>query len=182
MSKENIERFLYECQAADSDILQENKIRAKTILTEAGKIADKIYFVKKGCLRLWYNNEGEEITLEFFFEGDMVFSVESFITRKPGIFSIETLEDSTVLELNRKSYDDLSNSAPGIKELLYETMISRFSLIIKRLLFDLKNTPQKRYQELLNSRSELIQRIPQHYIASYLGITPVSLSRIRNRK
>lgn len=61
-------------------------------------------------------------------------------------------------------------------------MISRFTLIIKRLLFDLKNTPQQRYEVLLKKRPELIRRIPQHYIASYLNITPVSLSRIRNRR
>lgn len=110
-----------------------------------------------------------------------MFSVESFTTQEEGVFTIEALEDSIVLELSKQSYDNLSNSAPQIKELLYEIMFSRFSLIIRRLLFDLKYTPQQRYQKLLNSRPELIQRVPQHYIASYLGITAVSLSRIRNR-
>lgn len=179
--RKDFKRFLDECQVTDPCILQKNNITAKTILTKAGKIADKIYFIEKGCLRLWYNNDGEEITLEFFFEGDTVFSVESFTTQEEGVFTIEALEDSIVLELSKQSYDNLSNSTPQIKELLYEIMFSRFSLIIRRLLFDLKYTPQQRYQKLLNSRPELIQRIPQHYIASYLGITAVSLSRIRNR-
>lgn len=182
MSTNNIEKFWAECQITNHDILQQRKIKAKTILTEANKVADKIYFVQKGCLRLWYNNDGEEITLEFFFDGDMVFSVESFITGEVGVFYIEALEDSQIFELDKETYDILLETAPQIKISLYEMMISRFTLIIKRLLFDLKNTPQQRYEVLLKKRPELIRRIPQHYIASYLNITPVSLSRIRNRR
>ena len=137
-------------------------IPSKTVLLEEGKIADKIYLVRKGCLRLFFYNEGKDITFQFFFEGDFVASFDSLYRGTPSLFSLESI--------------------PSLRLLYEEKIIERFSFYQHLFLSRIKNTPQQRYEELLKEYPNIIQRVPQHYIASYLGITPVSLSRIRNRR
>jgi CRP-like cAMP-binding protein len=130
---------------------------------------------------MWLNHEGKEITFQFFFENEMVASMESFRSGKPGMMNIETLEPSTLLVLSRKNFETILNEDPALKDFLMETAFRRFSHYSKLYLSFLKNNPVERYKELLRNQPRIIQRVPQHYIASYLGITPVSLSRIRNK-
>ncbi|MDB5141604.1 MAG: hypothetical protein JWQ66_317 [Mucilaginibacter sp.] len=154
----------------------------KTLLVREGSIADEMIFVIKGCIRAWYNAEGQDITLQFFFEGDSVTSLESFLKNIRSTINIETLEECEVGILKKSDFSDLIKTDPKIKELFYETAIDKLFIHANRLLSLLKDKPSHRYQQLLTEKPEIFQRVPQHYIASYLGITPVSLSRIRNRK
>lgn len=174
--------FLEQIKSFNPNLLIEKDVKKKTILLKAGKIASNIYFVKKGCLRIWYNNDGKEVTVEFFFENSLASSFESFIKQEPSIFSIELLEDSVILELSKKNYDHLIEKDLNLKNLMFKIVTVCFTNIIGRLLSLIKNSPQERYDELLKTRPELLHRIPQYYIASYLGITSVSLSRIRGRE
>ena len=148
-------------------------IPSKTMLLEEGKIADKLYFIRKGCLRLFFYNEGKDITFQFFFEGDFVASFDSLYKGAP---------PSEVLFIKKKDfYSEIENNS-SLRKLYEEKIIERFSFYQRLFLSRIKNTPQQRYEELLKEYPNIIQRVPQHYIASYLGITPVSLSRIRNRR
>lgn len=157
-------------------------IPSKTMLLEEGKIADKLYFIRKGCLRLFFYNEGKDITFQFFFEGDFVASFDSLYKGTPSLFSLESIEPSEVMFIKQEDfYNEIENNS-SLRKVYEEKIIERFSFYQHLFLSRIKNTPQQRYEELLKEYPNIIQRVPQHYIASYLGITPVSLSRIRNRR
>lgn len=157
-------------------------IPPKTILLEEGKVADRLYFIRKGCLRLFFYNEGKDITFQFFFEGDFVASFDSLYKRKPSLFTLESIEPAEVSMIKRDDFYNLIEQTPSLRKEYEERLIERFHVYQQLFLSRIKNTPQQRYEELLKEHPDIIQRVPQHYIASYLGITPVSLSRIRNRR
>ena len=158
------------------------EVAAKTILLREGEVSNKAYFIEKGCMRLWFNNNGKDVTFQFFFEGEAVSSVESFRTNRPSLYSIESIEPCTVLKISKNNFLNIIDNSPEIKKLVDEITFERLVFYQNLFLSRIKDSPQKRYKELIKSQPKIIQRIPQHYIASYLGITPVSLSRIRNRK
>lgn len=155
---------------------------ARTTLLVAGKVADKLFVIVKGAARMWFNQDGKDVTLQFFFEGSPVCSFESFLKEVPSEFNIETIEPTEIIVLDKKDLLAYGKGHPKEKEaaLLYLTdrMINYTHLFLSRI----KDTPEQRYKNLLAEHPEILQRVPQHYIASYLGITPVSLSRIRARK
>lgn len=157
-------------------------IPAKTTLLREGEIARQAYFISEGCMRLWFNNNGKDITFQFFFEGQAVSSIESFRNGKPSRFSIESLEPCTLQILTKKNFDKLMGEVPVFKALVEESIYQRLEHYSSLFLSHIRDTPQQRYHKLLAEYPQVIARIPQHYIASYLGITPVSLSRIRNKE
>lgn len=165
-----------------SHLLKRQEIPAKTTLLQEGKIARTMFFIEKGCLRTWVNNEGKEITTQFFFEGDSVSSIESFRTNQPSLYSIESLEPCILQTISQKDFQNIIENTPELKTQLEDHLFKRFVQSQQLLYSFLKNNPKQRYEELIEQHPHIIQRIPQHYIASYLGITSVSLSRIRNRR
>ncbi|WP_288317030.1 Crp/Fnr family transcriptional regulator [uncultured Muribaculum sp.] len=156
-------------------------VPSKAILLEEGKVAEKLYLIRKGCLRLFFYNEGKDITFQFFFEGDFVASFDSLYKRTPSLFYLESIEPTELTAIRREDFYNLINNNLSFRLLYEEKLIDRFHAYQQLFLSRIKNTPQQRYEELLKEYPNIIQRVPQHYIASYLGITPVSLSRIRNR-
>ena len=163
------------------DLFKERNIKAKTVLLKEGEIAGRIFFIKEGCLRMWFNHEGKEITFQFFFENEMVASIESLRLKKPSNYNIETLEPTTLLVLTKKNFNAFLNKTPELKDYMMEIAFRRWGHYSKLYKSFLTNNPVERYKELIQNEPHIIQRVPQHYIASYLGITPVSLSRIRNK-
>lgn len=156
-------------------------VPSKAILLEEGKVAEKLYLIRKGCLRLFFYNEGKDITFQFFLEGDFVASFDSLYKRTPSLFYLESIEPTELTAIRREDFYNLINNNLSFRLLYEEKLIDRFHAYQQLFLSRIKNTPQQRYEELLKEYPNIIQRVPQHYIASYLGITPVSLSRIRNR-
>lgn len=157
-------------------------VPSKAILLEEGKIAEKLYLIRKGCLRLFFYNEGKDITFQFFFEGDFVASFDSLYKRTPSLFYLESIEPTELTAIRREDFYNQINNNLSFRQLYEKKLIDRFHAYQQLFLSRIKNTPQQRYEELLKEYPNIIQRVPQHYIASYLGITPVSLSRIRNRR
>jgi CRP-like cAMP-binding protein len=164
-----------------SHFYKEMEIPAKTILLNEGEVSKYGYFIKKGCLRLWFNNKGKDVTFQFFFENEGVSSIESFRSGEPSLFTIESIEPSTILKISKKNFEKIFMENPDYREFINETMYKRLAFYSRLFMSYIKNTPEERYKELLKNNPHIIKRIPQHYIASYLGITSVSLSRIRNR-
>jgi CRP-like cAMP-binding protein len=160
----------------------EREIPSKTTLLREGEISTHLHFIKKGCLRMWFNKDGKDITLQFFFEGQGVASIESFLSNQPGMFTIESIEPSVILSITKENFEHLNKCYPELKDGILEILFQRFSNYASLFLSRIKDTPQERYEDLIRNHPEIIQRVPQHYIASYLGITPISLSRIRNRR
>jgi CRP-like cAMP-binding protein len=150
-------------------LLTIKRLEPKTILVREGIISDEMIFVINGCIRAWYNAEGQDITLQFFFEGDSVTSLESFLKDIPSMLNIETLEECEVGILKKSNFSDLIKTDSKIKEWFYETAIDKLFIHTNRLLSLLKDKPFHRYQQLLTERPEIFQRIPQRYIASYLA-------------
>jgi CRP-like cAMP-binding protein len=162
-------------------LFTERLVPAKYTLLKEGEVPRKIFFIKKGCLRASFSNRGKDITFQFFFEGDAVASIEGFRAGQPSHIKISSIEPSTIIVLHKNGFDTLIRDFPEIKDLLLDLAFRRFSQYSKLFLSYLKNTPRQRYVQLLDERPDIVQRVPQHYIASFLGITPVSLSRIRKR-
>ena len=160
----------------------EREITSKTILLNEGEIANNIYFIKKGCLREWFNKDGKDITFQFFFEGQPVASIDSFINNTPSLFSIESIEPSIIISIGKDDFNELLITYPEFKDRFQDFIFQRFSNYGQLFLSRIKDTPQERYEDLITNHPEIIKQVPQHYIASFLGITPISLSRIRNRK
>jgi len=160
----------------------EKEIKPKTVLLNEGEIANTLYFVKKGCLRQWFNKDGKDITFQFFFEEQSVASFDSFKNEEPSLFSIESIEKSIILSIKKDVFEEILQAIPEFNEALQNHIFQRLRNYSQLFLSRIKDSPQERYADLLKNNPAIIQRIPQHYIASYLGITPISLSRIRNRK
>lgn len=161
--------------------LKQIEVPAKTILLQEGKVSKTMFFIEKGCLRTWVNNDGKEITTQFFFENHTVSSIESFITRQPSLYSIESLEPCILQTLSQKDFNSVVENSSEIKKIFDDHLFKRLLQGQKLFYSYLKNTPQQRYVELIEHYPHIVQRVAQHYIASYLGITSVSLSRIRKR-
>jgi len=163
-------------------IFVERKVESKTVLLNAGEIANYVHFIKKGCIREWFNKDGKDVTFQFFFEGQAVSSIDSFMNAKPSLFSIETIEPSIIISIKKNDFEELFSVYPELKDIFNSFIFQRFSNYAQLFLSRITDSPRERYYDLLKNQPEIIKRIPQHYIASFLGITPVSLSRIRNKK
>lgn len=165
-----------------SPYFKRKEVPAKTILLKEGEVSKNAFHIESGCLRVWFNNDGKDFTTQFFFENEMVSSIESFRTGKPSLFSIETIEPSVVQVISKSDFLSLEQRFPAIQAQMQERLLERLFFYQKLFLSRIKDSPEERYKDLLKNNPRIIQRVPQHYIASYLGITSVSLSRIRNRK
>ncbi|XZF16539.1 Crp/Fnr family transcriptional regulator [Chitinophagaceae bacterium MMS25-I14] len=160
------------------------ELPAKTILLREGEISKKAFFIEKGCLRAWFNNAGRDITFQFFFEGRGLASVESFRKKIPSFFTIESIEPSVIYEIHKKDLDHIMaelEAFPEYNRQILDFVFNRQFHYMKEFLSFIRDTPAQRYENLLEEHPEIVKRVPQHYIASYLGITSVSLSRIRSK-
>ena len=139
-------------------------------------------FVEKGMLRTFTVDEkGNEPILQFSSEGWWVADLYSFLTDEPSIFNIEALEDCELLLITKQSWDILLEKVPAFER--YFRILIQNNLIAtqRRLLGTMSETAEEKYTKLINNFPGCIQRVPQHMIASYLGITRETLSRIRSQ-
>ena len=160
------------------DYFKEIKVKQKTMILREGEKSNFIYYIKKGCLRLWYNNDGKEITFQFFFENQ---AFSGLYGNVPSLFNLESIEQSNLLLIKVSDFKRILNDNPEMKNLMIDNLLKILEKYSMEFLSQIKNSSQKRYIDLIENHPEIIKRIPQQYIASYLGITPISLSRIRKR-
>jgi CRP-like cAMP-binding protein len=159
-------------------------LKKKHYFAEHGKACDKVGFILKGSVRYFHMNDGEEITGYFSFENEFLSSYKSYLTGQPGLVYIQALEDTRLITFTRRDMDQmLNNPMLAYKMERFGRLIAEHYLICyeDRVTAFVTQTPEERYLQLLSTGSEILQRMPQHYVANYLGITPVSLSRIRKR-
>ena len=164
------------------DILEVKDIPTKTILQWEGEIATKVFLVFRGCLRSYFVKEnGSDITSQFFIEEQMVTSIESVMSGTPTRSYIETIEDSEIGIIQMKSFLALTQKLDIAKDHFIGVLLSKLITYMNLHASFILDNPEKRYRKLQQDNPELVSRLPLQYIASYLGITPVSLSRIRAR-
>ncbi|WP_292010586.1 Crp/Fnr family transcriptional regulator [Chryseobacterium sp.] len=148
-------------------------------LMEAHKIIPYIYFIKKGIVRAYSSTEDNDITFWFGSEGEAVISMKSYVEDQPGYENIELLEDSHLYKLEteklRELFDQDIHIANWGRKFAEKELIKTEELFISRQF----KTALERYQDILTQKPDLIRRVQLGHIASYLGITQVSLSRIR---
>jgi CRP-like cAMP-binding protein len=155
-------------------------VKKGTILLKEGQLTQESFFVLKGCIRTYYIKEGEEKTTAFYTEMEGV-TPPCVISNTPSDYFISTLEDCLLLVSNVDMSEEVNRKFPK-----FDIMCRVFSeelLAKERIDFDEFKTssPEQRYLNLIQKRPDLIQRVPQHQLASYLGIKPQSLSRMRAR-
>ncbi|WP_421897906.1 Crp/Fnr family transcriptional regulator [Marinoscillum sp.] len=155
-------------------------VKKGTILLKAGLKSQDSYFVLKGCIRIYYIIDGEEKTTAFYTEMDAL-TPHCAINKAPSEYFISCVEDSILTVSNSDMEVEINSKFPK-----FESMCRKLSeeLLAKQQIdFDEFKTssPEQRYLNLLQKRPDLIQRVPQHQLASYLGIKPQSLSRLRAR-
>ncbi len=151
-------------------------------LVRSGQTAGEIYFVNKGCLRFYYPRpDGQEITGFIFEENHFAGVLESYLTQTSSSQVLETLEPCMLLALSFQDLNQLYEKVPALHVLVRKVLEQRMIYAQQVIASLIINTPEERYQQLLQKRPHLLNRIPQKILATYLGITPVSLSRIRKR-
>jgi CRP-like cAMP-binding protein len=152
-----------------------------TILKQ-GQVCNYLYFVDKGLLRLFYYRDGKDITDYFATEQNIIGGIDSFFSRRPSEKIIETLEPCILTAISFDNLEKLYQKHHDLERVGRILSVSAFLSMQKRL-FALQFHPAKqRYQELIENNPDILQRVPLGHIASYLGITQVTLSRIRSQK
>jgi CRP-like cAMP-binding protein len=163
--------------------IHSKKIKKRTSLLQKGQVSNQIGLIVSGSFRQYYLIDGVEKTTFFFFEHSFVCDYDSFLTQRPCDHYIEALEDSEILYFDRETLLRMYRIYPKF-ETFGRLIAENVYLCVKERLGNfLLDTPEGRYKHFINSyeAERILQRVPQHYIASYLGMTPVSLSRIRSR-
>ncbi|HLP21477.1 MAG TPA: Crp/Fnr family transcriptional regulator [Chitinophagales bacterium] len=150
-------------------------------LVRVGDVSREAYFINKGAARLYFEKEGEEISANFMFENSFIASLESFLLQTPSRQAIDTLEGCELLVLSKQRLDELIQTYPKFHIFSKAIAEMAFIMLQRRASSFILDSPEERYMNMLQQRPEILERVPQHMIASYLGVTPVSLSRIRKR-
>lgn len=152
-----------------------------TILLKEGQVSTEAYFVLEGCVRLYYLVDGEEKTNNFFTEEQWVISMNSFRQNKPSAHYLDCCLDSLLVVGNREKEESLYRRFPKLETISRKVMEKVFADQQELLSSYTTDSAEQRYLKLLESRPDLFQKIPQYQIASYIGVKPESLSRIRKR-
>ncbi len=161
---------------------EEKKYKRGAVLLEEGKVAHEVFFIVKGALRQYFvNEEGEEKTCNFSFENEFLTDLESFSRQSRAASSIVTLEPSVCLVSTCVSIAEALKTSQSIAEFFRIVVEAVAAENIRRTKSLISLSPEKQFEELLQNKPQILQRVPQRYIAQYLGIAPESLSRIRKR-
>lgn len=168
--------------AATLYFFQEKKYKRNEILLRAGEVSHHVYFVQSGGLHQFYLDEaGNERTCNFTFENEFVTDLESFSQQTRSASSIKALEPTVCYQVNCVDLVELLKQSPAVSE-FFRIVVERVaSESIRRTKNLLSFSPEKQFNELLEQRPDIFQRVPQKLIAQYLGIAPESLSRIKKR-
>jgi len=156
-------------------------IKKKTHLLESGHVCNFIAFIASGTIRHFHIKDGIEKTCDISFENSWVTDFHSFTHRIPGVMNLQALEDSTVLSISAEKLTALYRFSPRYESfgrLMAEQVALRATTIAMSLSAE---KPEERFLKLLENRPDLFQRVPQKYIANFLGVSPESLSRIQKR-
>ncbi len=162
-------------------LFQPKKLRKKQYLLQEGDVCKYTAFVEKGILRSYtIDQKGSEHILQFAMEGWWLGDLYSFFTGLPSNYTMDALEESELLLISKPNWDILLERVPKLERFFRIIIQNNLIATQRRLIGSFSETAEKKYENLVHSFSDCFQRVPQHMIASYLGITRETLSRIRN--
>ncbi|MGN6602429.1 MAG: Crp/Fnr family transcriptional regulator [Ginsengibacter sp.] len=157
-------------------------VKRKDYILRAGEVCRERAYINKGCFRRYMiDDHGKEVIINFGFEEWWVGDLESFQNHRPGIYYVQAMEDSEVFCINEENLHLLYKAIPKFYEFDYRKIENSHYAMLKRLAMMQSSSPEEKYLSLLEKYPQILQRIPLHYIASYLGMEPESLSRLRKR-
>jgi len=163
-------------------LLEFKKVPKKTILLHEGAVCNFEAFVNKGCIRSYYINEqGAEVILQFAIEDWWVSDMASFHFHTPSNLFIETLEDCELLVLSPQTKEELLAKVPQLERMFRLMVQKNLSVLQNRFLKTITSSAQEKYLDFIERYPSIPQRVAQHYIASYLGISAEFLSKVRTK-
>ena len=171
-----------EAEKAIEDCCSLLQIEKNKDLQKIGHTCRNIYFINKGLARIYYYKDGIDVTESFAFENNIIVRVESLFTGKPSRKAIQVLEDAEIVAIDANKLFRLYDRHPEIERLFRKIFEASHVDTINRIESIQFHTAEERYKTLLEEAPNIIQRVPLKYIASYLSITQVSLSRIRGQR
>jgi CRP-like cAMP-binding protein len=158
------------------------KIGKNEQILRKGEHCNFIAFIHEGSFRFYYDKDGIEKIIAFNFKGDFVSNYRSFLTGKPSDHYIEAMQDSVIYKINLQELNSLYDKHKNIERLGRLIAENLYLMVASRLDSFMFHTPEERYRALIVRNSRLLNEVPQYMIASYLGVKPETLSRIRARK
>lgn len=159
------------------------KLRKKQYLLQQDDVCRYTTFVDKGALRLYTIDEkGSEHVVQFAIEGWWIGDIYSFLTGEPSHYNIDALEDSELLLITRTAQEQLMQQLPKYEHYQRLLIQNAYVALQRRMEQSLSKSAEEKYCKFILNYPDIIQRVPQHMVASYLGITPETLSRIRKQK
>lgn len=175
-------RLTEEEQARIKSYLTFKKLRKKQYLLQEGDVCKAIAFVEKGALRVYSvdDNSAEHI-IQFGLEGWLVSDLYSFLTSEPATYNIDAIEDSELVLIGKSAHEELLQTMPKYETFTRLNITGAYLAMQRRLTSIIGASVEERYQDFIALYPHIAQRVPQHMIASYMGLTPETLSRIRKR-
>lgn len=162
--------------------LKPKKLRKKQFLLHEGEVCSEIAFVEKGTLREYSIDEkGNEHIIQFALEGWTISDLYSFVTREPSIYNIEALEDAELVLISKTAQEELLLHSPKYETYLRIQLTGAYIAMQKRLTSIISMSLEERYGYFMSLYPDIVQRVPQHMIASYMGLQPETLSRVRKK-
>ena len=184
----NLEKFISRFVTLSDAELEKiaNKFKSKIVkknsyLLRQGDTCKDFVFVEKGCLRLYYVKDGIEISVWFAFQHSSAIEVYSFISEHPSDYFLQAIEDSEVRYVSKTELKKIYQHQPKMQEMMRNFWEAVLLDLINRFTALQKDSAEKRYLDLLNKQPDYLETIPQKYLASFIGVTPTSLSRIRKQ-
>ena len=171
LSKDALDKF--------AEILVPLKFKRGETPVKDGDVCDSLYYIEKGLTRQYYVKNGKEVTEHLEYEGGIVMCIESFFLQEPSRLVIETLEPSKIYAIPYNKLQELTRTSYEFCQLMFSFL--EHSLILSQRKADTLRfeSAKERYLRTLNDHPDLVRRAPLHYLASYLQMTPETLSRVR---
>ncbi len=158
-------------------------IKKKKDLLVVGEHCNYLYFITQGCLRSFYvDSKGMEHIYQIRMDNSWISDLESFFSQQASKYNIEAIENSHMLRISHDRFEQLLTEIPKLERYFRILFQKAYVNALQRLNATMWETAMDRYNDMLKEHPEVFQRVPLVYIASYLGITPESLSRIRKQK
>jgi CRP-like cAMP-binding protein len=183
----NLKKFISKYVNLSDVELEEisNKFKSKVVkknnyLLKEGNTCKDLVFVQKGCLRLYYLKDDIEVSVWFAFQQSSAIEIYSFISGNPSNYFLQAVEDTEVLYLPKTELNKLYQYQPKMQEMMRNFWEDVILNLISRFTALQKDSAEKRYLDLLN-KPDYLETLPQKYLASFIGVTPTSLSRIRKQ-
>lgn len=158
------------------------KLRKKQYLLQEGDICKTFAFIEKGALKAYsVDDAGNEHIIQFGLEGWFISDMYSFLTGEPATYNIDAIEDAELVLISKSAHDELLQKLPKYETYTRLNITGAYLAMQKRLTSIISSPLEERYASFIALYPELVQRVPQHMIAAYMGLTPETLSRIRRR-